>query len=141
MKIDSFCGDYEFLSNFYETIVVYDGVTYKNSEAAYQAQKCVEPKDRDVFTTITAGKAKRLGRTVTLRKDWEQVKIPIMTDVVTAKFEQNKEIAKKLIDTGDAILEEGNNWGDRFWGTVNGHGKNMLGIILMNVREKLRNKT
>ena len=61
-----------------------------------------------------------------------------MKDIVRAKFSQNEELAKKLLATNDEYLIEGNTWGDRFWGTVNGEGRNQLGIILMQVRDELR---
>ena len=136
--IDCFKGEYFFLSNFYEIPVIYDVITYRNSEAAFQAQKCISPKDRESFTNLNPAEAKHKGRSVQLRKDWEQVKISIMTEIVKAKFEQNADIAQKLIATGDSYLEEGNNWGDKVWGTVNGQGANHLGHILMNVREQLK---
>lgn len=138
MKIDSFRGEYFFLSNFYEAPVEYEGLTYQNSEAAFQAQKCADPKEREAFTTMNPSEAKKAGRTVTLRKDWEDVKITVMTGVVKAKFEQNPDLAEMLLATKDAYLEEGNNWGDRVWGTVNGEGANNLGLILMNTRKFLQ---
>ena len=138
MKIDSFRGEYFFLSNFYEAPVEYEELTYQNSEAAFQAQKCANPKERETFTTMNPSEAKKAGRTVTLRKDWEDVKIAVMTGVVKAKFEQNPDLAELLLATKDAYLEEGNNWGDRVWGTVNGEGANNLGLILMNTRKFLQ---
>ena len=137
MKINSFRGEYFFLSNFYEAPVTYDGLTYQNNEAAFQAQKCAVPKDREAFTKLNPSEAKKEGRKVLLRKDWEQIKVSVMAEIVKAKFEQNSDLAKKLLATGDAYLEEGNDWGDRIWGTVNGQGANCLGIILMNTREEL----
>lgn len=138
MTINSFRNEYFFLSNFYEVSVKYRGLTYRNSEAAFQAQKCTNPKDKIAFTNLNASEAKHRGRSIELVDGWEQVKVSIMTEIVQAKFEQNKDIAQKLIATGDAFLEEGNNWGDRIWGTVNGQGSNLLGFILMKVREHLK---
>lgn len=137
-KIDSFTGKYEFLSNFYVAPVIFEGLTYNNNEAAFQAQKCIDPKDRSKFTKLNPTEAKKLGREIQLRKDWEQIKIQVMRGVVEAKFTQNPELAWKLLDTGDTYLEEGNTWGDRIWGTVDGQGANILGKILMVVRENLR---
>ena len=81
-----------------------------------------------------------MGRQVTLRTDWEQVKVSIMEKIVRAKFVQNPYLMKKLLDTGELLLIEGNTWKDTFWGVDinNGEGKNHLGKILMNVREELR---
>lgn len=56
------------------------------------------------------------------------------------KFMQHKELRHALLATGNRILTEGNSWGDRFWGQVNGTGENQLGIILMDIREKLRSE-
>ena len=138
MTINSFCNEYFFLSNFYAVPVKYRGLTYLNSEAAFQAQKCINPRDKIAFTNLNPSEAKRKGRSIQLVDGWEQVKVSIMTEIVQAKFEQNKDIAQKLIATGDAYLEEGNNWGDRTWGTVNGQGTNLLGHILMKVRTHLK---
>lgn len=136
--INSFRGMYFFLSNFYEAEVTYDGITYRNTEAAFQANKCADKRYRYQFSDLNPSQAKQLGRRVSLRRDWEAVKFDVMKGVVLAKFQQNPELAKKLIATGDAYLEEGNTWGDRTWGTVDGVGSNHLGKILMEVREKLR---
>lgn len=137
-KINCFRGNYYFLSNFYECPVTYNGLTYRNNEAAFQAQKCINLKDREQFCNINASEAKKLGRIIHLRKDWENVKIQIMKDIVMAKFMQNEDLKEKLLSTGNTYLEEGNTWGDRIWGTVNGVGANNLGKILMNVRKELQ---
>ncbi len=134
--IRSFTGEYFFLSNFYECSVTFDGITYSNSEAAFQAQKCASPEDRVRFSDLSSSEAKHLGRKINLRKDWEQVKVSLMKEIVEAKFTQHPDLLQKLLDTSPAYLEEGNDWGDRIWGTVNGQGSNLLGNILMQVREK-----
>ena len=81
--------------------------------------------------------AKALRRKVKLRSDWEEIKNDMMYEICLNKFEQNPDLAEKLKATGDAILIEGNTWGDKCWGQVNGEGENRLGKILMRVREKL----
>ena len=146
-KISFFRDEYFFLSNFYEVPVTYDGITYKNNEAAFQAQKVAPRKTKKVssderlaFCHLNPPEAKKLGRRVSLRKDWEDVKVPIMEEIVLAKFEQNDDLRGRLLATGDAYLEEGNDWGDRVWGVVNGQGANNLGKILMRVRDMLREK-
>lgn len=135
--IQTFRGEYEFLSNFYNAPVIYKGLTYQNSEAAFQAQKCTSEEEKKQFTAMNPSEAKRTGRRIKLRPDWEDVKVDEMRNIVRAKFSQNPELAEKLIQTGDAYLEEGNTWGDRTWGTVNGSGQNLLGKILMETRDKL----
>lgn len=137
--INSFRGEYFFLSNFYEIPVEYEGVVYQNNEAAFQAQKCIDKGDRTKFANLSPNEAKKLGRKIPLREDWEQVKVSVMREIVRAKFAQNHDLAQKLIATGNAYLEEGNTWGDRTWGTVNGSGANHLGKILMEIREEIRN--
>lgn len=135
--INNFRGKYFFLSNFYMAPVTYEGITYTNSEAAFQAQKCENPENRKTYADMNPSEAKKAGRRVTLRKDWESVKFTVMYEIVKAKFEQNPVLRLKLLATGSAHLEEGNTWGDTIWGTVNGIGKNMLGRFLMTIRLEL----
>lgn len=137
-KIDSFRGPYNFLSNFYEAPVEYDGIKYQNSEAAFQAQKTLNLMMRQRFSTMNPTEAKRMGKMIALREDWEDIKIQVMREIVHEKFYQNPDLAKKLADTGDIYLEEGNTWGDQTWGTVYGHGQNLLGKILMETRAELQ---
>ena len=136
--INNFRGKYYFLSNFYEAPVTWNGLTYLNNEAAFQSAKTFS--DRECFTNLDPSSAKKLGRRVQLRDDWEDVKNDIMYEICKAKFSQNIELKKKLLATGDKHLEEGNTWGDKIWGTVNGVGENRLGKILMKIREELRNE-
>lgn len=137
-SIKEFRGLYHFLSNFHEASVYWDGITYRNNEAAFQSAKLVDKNERLQFADMSPNEAKKLGRVVTLRKDWEDVKLNIMYEIVKAKFTQNAGLTIRLLETGDVLLEEGNHWGDRYWGTVNGIGENHLGKILMRVREELR---
>ena len=136
-KIDRFADKYFFLSNFYYTPVTYDGMRFRSSEAAYQAQKCKHLQDKEMFRNMGSAEAKKFGKGVVLRDDWADVKVSIMTDIVRCKFKQNHELAKMLVDTGDTYLEEGNWWGDVFWGVCNGAGENWLGKILMQVRDEI----
>ena len=138
MVIDSFKGKYFFLSNFYESPVIYEGITYLNNEAAFQAQKTLTNKERLAFSMLNPSQAKKLGRSVSLRSDWEDIKIDIMYNICKAKFTQNETLKTKLLKTGDATLIEGNTWGDKIWGQVNGVGENNLGKILMRIREELK---
>lgn len=141
-SITDFSGDYEFLSNFYEVSVEYNGLTYGSTEAAFQAQKCITDEERIAFTKYSPDKSKRAGKRVNLRPDWEDVKIRIMEEVLRAKFTQHKDLAERLISTGDKILIEGNDWGDVFWGadSSTGEGENHLGKLLMKIRGELTHK-
>lgn len=136
--INKFRGKYYFLSNFYETPVTWNGLTYLNNEAAFQSAKTFS--DRECFTNLDPSSAKKLGRKVQLRSDWENVKDDVMYEICKAKFSQNTELKKRLLSTGNEHLEEGNTWGDKIWGTVNGIGENRLGKILMRIREELKNE-
>lgn len=137
-KITSFTGDYRFLSNFWPVNIVVAGHTYSSVEHAYQASKTFHPLERiKIRNATTPGQAKRLGKNVSLRADWESVKVRVMRELLRKKFSQPK-LKRKLINTGKAELIESNTWGDRFWGVCDGQGKNMLGLLLMEVREELR---
>lgn len=136
--IDSFDGEYEFLSNFYEQPILYIGHWFNTTEHAFQAAKAALDSDvKRIQAAKTPGQAKRLGRKIQLRSDWEAVKLQIMFDILWIKFE-NPDLRAKLLATGNQPLVEGNNWGDKFWGKVDGVGKNHLGIVLMDVRQKIR---
>lgn len=130
---------YEFLSNFYEASVTYQGLAYGSVEAAFQAQKCMTEEEKLQFTKCSPGKSKEIGRRVQLRPDWEQVKVSLMEEIVREKFAQHPDLAQQLRETGDKILVEGNRWGDAFWGVdaKTGQGGNHLGKILMKIREEL----
>ena len=117
MAIESFDGDYRWLSNFYMCDVYYQEAMYPSSEHAYQASKTLIENERDVIRTIpAAGSAKRLGQLVTKRDDWDKVKILNMFVINLDKFKRNPVLGQLLIDTGDLQLVEGNNWNDTFWG-------------------------
>lgn len=135
-NILSFRGKYYFLSNFYDVAVIYDGIWYGNAEAAFQAQKCMKKEEKERFSYLPASEAKRLGRKVYMRQDWNKVKVGIMKNILRAKFDQNPDIQYELMETGNAMLVEGNTWGDTFWGVdmITGKGQNMLGELLMQIR-------
>lgn len=139
--IDRFDGtQYSFLSNFYTAYVVWEGIKYPTSEHAYQAAKTLNLELRkNVFGDMNSSPAvaKRAGRKIELRSDWESVKIDVMREIVRIKFQTHPKLAEKLLATGNEELVEGNTWGDRFWGQVDGVGENWLGKILMEVREEL----
>ena len=141
--IDSFTGKYRFLSNFYLISTIYEDIEYPSVEHAFQAAKTLNiPYRKQIFTSGRADRAKVLGHRLTLRDDWEQVKIQVMYDCVKSKFTFNQPMFDMLIATGTAQLLEGNNWGDKFWGAVKLKGEwvggNYLGKILMKVRKEIR---
>ncbi|MBR0278952.1 MAG: NADAR family protein [Synergistaceae bacterium] len=140
--IARFREEYEFLSNFYEVPVTFEGLTYGSSEAAFQAQKSSDPSEREKFTALRPNDSKKAGREIQLRPDWEEVKVSVMEGILRAKFTQNPDLMEKLSATNQALLVEGNNWKDTFWGfDVNlGYGGNMLGQLLMKIRAEHQGK-
>jgi ribA/ribD-fused uncharacterized protein len=139
LRIDRFSGQYAFLSNFYLChLHTLDG-TYATVEHAYQASKTLDPNQRAfVRRAKTAGEAKRRGRRVTLKPDWEETKLDVMLNLLRQKFSAgHPELVRALIATAPAELVEGNTWGDRYWGAVDGEGENHLGHLLMQVRAEL----
>jgi ribA/ribD-fused uncharacterized protein len=142
-------GKYRFLSNFYKCDVPirYMGMSGTTVEHLFQACKTnIVSERKAILEAKTPGEAKRLGGKCTKRKDWEDIKYNVMLDLVTFKFEDNKDIQFDLVKTGTAQLIEGNTWHDNTWGDCvcdkckDIEGKNWLGKILMSVREKLIEK-
>lgn len=135
--IAAFNGAHRFLSNYYPSPIVFDGVLYATVEHAYAAGKTLDPGERQrISVAATPGDAKRLGRRVMLRHDWEEYKIPFMESLLRAKF-RYPHLADMLRKTGDTYLQEGNTWNDTFWGVCRGIGTNHLGHALMRVRGSL----
>ncbi len=159
LVIDRFHGEFEFLSNFQWIAIKDQGMIFPSVEHAFQAAKTTDRRfKRLIGSAPTPGQAKRLGRSVTLRKDWEIVKDEVMLRLLRLKFE-NEEMRKLLLETGDAELIEGNSWGDWYWGMIQYYGEmdlrhgeyivggndrmrwrgqNKLGKLLMKVREEIR---
>lgn len=139
-RVGLFRGAYRFLSNFYPARVELDGVVYQNSEAAYQAQKCVSREERLQFADLEPLDAKNRGAWVYLREDWDAVQLDAMKNVLHAKFTQNPTLGRLLVGTGNKVLCEGNTWGDLFWGVniYTGEGENYLGRLLEQLRDELR---
>lgn len=139
-NVKGFFGDFRFLSNFAECPngVWICGLCYNNSEAAYQAQKVIE-EARQPFTTMSGKEAKKAwkqGPLIYHDWQWDQIKTDIMLQIIFNKFANNKDLRQALLDTRPKYLEEMNSWSDVFWGTdPDMGGKNMLGRILMNVRD------
>ena len=135
--IDTFFGVFRFLSNFHPCPAYYDGELYPSAEHAYQAAKTMDLDKRlKVAACITPKTAKHMGSWLQLRPNWESIKVGIMREVIESKF-WDMDLAALLLATGDAVLIEENNWGDCYWGQVNGDGLNVLGNLLMEIREDL----
>ncbi len=159
-RIDSFTGVWGFLSNFapgeVSLWVTADGEVYAHEvpdatvevyasvEHAYQAAKTLNAAAREKFRFlgVTPARAKRMGRSLKLRPDWEEIKIVIMYDLLLQKFKPSIP-RRKLLSTFQAELIEGNHWHDTFWGVCMGKcdfphaplGGNWLGRLLMEVRQ------
>jgi ribA/ribD-fused uncharacterized protein len=145
-KIEDFSGGYDFLSNFYGCKFTYLGKEWNSSEHAYQAMKSKDPDEREkIRLAATPGKAKRLGRKVLhLDPMWDTIKGQIMYRILKQKFGQNPDLARKLLNTGDCWLIEGNSWHDNIWGNCTcseceiDPGTNWLGEILMQLRNDFK---
>jgi len=136
----TFGGRQHPFSNYYPAPTVYDGMAFSTSEAAFQSAKTHDADARRAFINIDPGKAKRDGRSLSLRPDWEQVKYQVMLDVLSSKF-QDPVLRQMLLDTGDRlIIEDTTGWHDNEWGDCHCEkcryiaGRNMLGKALMEIR-------
>lgn len=141
--IKEFQGDFRFLSNFEGPPVKLDGITYPRVENAYQAAKTLDLEQRRQFVSVTAAKAKQLGKQyITLRSDWNTIRLEIMSKLVRQKF-LNLQYMQLLLATNEADLIEGNYWHDNFWGDcyckkcVNIKGQNELGRLIKSIRDEL----
>ena len=137
-------GPHGCFSNFSRHPVFLDGKKWPTSEHNFQAQKFLEPAVQEkIRLRKTPREAADLGRdrSLPLRPDWESVKDDVMRKAVEAKFSQHEELKATLLGTGEEELIEQTTH-DYYWGCgTNGNGKNMLGCILMEVREKLRTRS
>lgn len=141
--IVDFDREYSFLSNFYDSPFVHEGITYPTNEHFFQAMKTLDQEERKkIAAAATPGQSKRLGRHVALRPDWEAIKLDVMKEGLALKFADPK-LREKLLATGDEILVEGNWWHDNTWGSCHCPlcdkipGKNLLGKALMELRTNL----
>lgn len=153
-KIETFTLDKtRFLSNFYpykntqgdkypeKVLVFFEGIEFDCTENAYQAAKTLDVNLRLEISKMTPFQSKKywIGKEEQIRQDWDEVKFSILRDLNFQKYNNSKELRQMLLDTGDAILEEGNTWGDTYWGICNGIGENNLGKILMEIRDSFKN--
>ena len=138
--ITSFQGNYRWLSNFYPHEVMLDGITYPSVENAYQAAKTLITSERIPFQKCSASSAKKLGYKVTVRENWDDVKLSVMRDLIMQKYKPNSSLGIKLLKTGNVDIVEGNTHRDTYWGKYRGVGKNNLGILIMQQRDILASK-
>jgi ribA/ribD-fused uncharacterized protein len=148
-SIVSFSGDHFFLSNFYQRTLQWTHPEYGTTWAAsvehhFQAAKASIASDwAYVLLGRKPSEAKRRGRTIKKRADWDEIRIDIMRSILEAKFAEGRIERTLLLRTGDAELVEGNTWGDTFWGQVytgpqGWLGENHLGKLLMEIRDGIR---
>lgn len=141
-RIYAFSGPYAFLSNFWPVSVELDGIAYQSVEHGYQAAKSTDPEAREAIRTArTPSLAKRLGRRLALRPDWNAVRLSIMADLLEQKFSRPA-LRLALLQTGATEIVEGNRWHDTWWGRCycdrcGGRGHNHLGRLLMALRARL----
>lgn len=135
--ITEFTGNYRFLSNFWPGLVLLDGRQYYSVEAAYQASKTNDLALRVPFEQYSPVEAKRAGKYLTLRPDWESVKLDVMLGLLKQKFAPGSKLYDDLLQTKPLHIQEGNYWGDKYWGVClkTGTGENHLGRLLMQLRD------
>ena len=133
-----FRNEYWFLSNMYPCSIWYEGALdgkyiFRSVETIFQMMKCDDDNEKKGFELLNGFEAKKRGRRVKLRDDWNEIKLDVMRDILEVKF-SIPDLKNKLMRVNDEIVED-NNWGDRYWGRCNGIGKNMLGKLLMEIRD------
>ena len=139
--IREFRGEYSFLSNFHYHSITYENIIYATNEHFFQAMKrCDIEYRKAVAMAKTPGIAKRMGGNAVLRPNWNIIRVEVMSLASILKYE-DPHLRKLLLATYPKVLEEGNYWHDTYWGIglKTGIGENMLGKILMALREYLIN--
>lgn len=143
-----FRDEYKFLSNFQYAEIMYNGIVFPTIENAFQAAKSLDKTEQLKFKTVAPNEAKKLGRKITLRSDWETVKADIMKHLLEQKFPLNPNhknywLSQKLLQTGNGMIVEENTWHDNVWGACtckkcqNKTHRNLLGQLLMERRIQL----
>ncbi|KAI1321158.1 hypothetical protein EDD11_007724 [Mortierella claussenii] len=130
-------------SNFYYAPIIMKGLEWPTTEHYFQAQKFAHLDDNKYVELIriadSPGNAAKMGRNRAwpLRPDWEEIKDDVMRDCVLQKFLQHPALAKVLLGTGTRYINE-HTKNDSYWADGgDGKGKNMLGIVLAEVRGKI----
>lgn len=138
-----FEDQYAFLSNMYSCKVHYDGETFPCVETAFQYAKCANENEHERFLNekgfyVSGRVARRIGQQVKMRDDWHDARLTVMYKLLEEKFYHNEELRQALKDTGNIYIQEDNTWGDTFWGVCNGEGYNMLGKMIMEIRQNIQ---
>ena len=136
--IDSFRDEFNFLSNFYPASIWIDGERYPSVEHAFQAAKASDPASKKLIREArTAAMAKKLGKSVDMVPNWDTERVLVMRRLLQEKF-KNPLLRSLLLVTENIPLVEGNTWHDTTWGVCNGVGSNLLGKLLMEIRDECR---
>lgn len=141
-RVIKFLGDTSPFSNFYRANISIDGLTYETVEHYYQSEKATNDADKVRIATAASPKsAKHIGNRIKCIPNWDKKRLMVMYKALKVKFTQHPGLRKYLLSTGDAILMEVNRY-DEFWGVgKNYKGKNMMGKMLMKLREELKEET
>jgi ribA/ribD-fused uncharacterized protein len=139
--IRRFEKEYRWLSNFAPCSVVLYGITYPSVEHAYMSAKSDDVRWylKCADDRIAPGEIKRMSKDVCLVKNWDAIKVEVMRECLNQKFRQEP-FKTLLLQTGDRYIQEGNTWGDTFWGVdlQTGQGENNLGKLIMEIRGQLK---
>ena len=138
-EIERFRDEYDFLSNSHPAEILYDGLTFSCAEAAFQAARCPQMSDKKRIAQGDGSRAKMIASRIEPAPGWDERKLAVMEDILRAKFTQHPGLARKLKDTGSAVLINGISGKDRFWGRdlYTDQGENHLGRLLMKLRSEL----
>ncbi len=139
--IKEFQDEYRWLSNFAPVEINFNGMIFSSVEHGYMSEKSndLEWKKFCSDSTNHPVKVKRKSKKIVLRDDWETIKVNVMRELLVLKFSQ-KPYKELLLDTGNIYIQEGNKWGDTFWGVdlKTNIGENNLGKLIMSIREELK---
>lgn len=140
MDIIGFKEQHRWLSNFWPAEIKVNGIVYPTVEHAYVAMKTNDVELRKEISKLsTPGKAKSFGRQLIVRDNWDEIKVEIMYELLKLKF-NIPELKEKLLGTNSSIIVEENTWNDTFWGVCAGKGSNTLGLLLMRIRQEIKNR-
>lgn len=139
--IEHFRDENRWLSNFYPCFILFRGKRYPSVEYAYMSAKSDDKSWKKICADarVKPGEIKKKSRHLTLVDNWNDIKVDVMRTCLELKFTQEP-FKTWLLETGDIHLQEGNTWGDTFWGVdeTTGEGQNMLGQLIMEIRRQIQ---